>query len=235
MHVSVLIPSRARPALLCQTITGLAQQAADAASIEVLVRCDTDDPQWPEYAAGLDKLQRDGSMPVIRYFVGARHDGWRSNHVFFNELAAAARGQWLFMFNDDACLRTEHWDAQIPQNPAKPCVYAPACWDSRKRRILTWRAGDGRQMSNCFPIMHRDIYRCMGAFARHRHADCYIEWLMAPLGLQRPIGITITHLPTCSVAQGGSKWYREFHQSPTQEALRADEAALRRLLEQCAQ
>lgn len=63
---------------------------------------------------------------------GPRLEGWGSHHVFYDEMAAIARGAWIFVGNDDATFElakhAEPWDLQLARVPTDGVIVQPACY-----------------------------------------------------------------------------------------------------------
>lgn len=192
--ISVLLPSRDRPAQLVSSVQRLVGRAENPSRLEILLRLDLDDE------ASLRAYRRLclAKLAVVRAVVGERYDGWRSNHLYYNALASEATGGWLFLYNDDALMLTKHWDTRLL------AVRKPIAATRMLTRLAgppyRWQAKNGQTMGNCFPAVRRDAYELLGQFSRHRHVDVYWEWLTGPLGLQEPVEIDIFHIPTSSVS-----------------------------------
>lgn len=106
MHtkLSVLIPTRGRLDRLQvlldsyeRTTRGVGQTS------ELVFRVDEDDAPTHHF---LDCHRHN-------FLIGPRHKGYESLPVFFNELAAAAKGDVLMCGNDDMVFQTEHWAPKI--------------------------------------------------------------------------------------------------------------------------
>lgn len=93
---SVLIPSRARLERLRKTVRSV-RETSDAERVEILVRFDDDDLAS---LAGRTELEADG----VRVVVGPRGAGYGDLAVYYRELSALARGAWIWIMNDDACV-----------------------------------------------------------------------------------------------------------------------------------
>lgn len=100
-RISVLVPTRLRPARL-ETLLASYARTATAAS-ELVFRVDDDDT---EAQARL----RQTPWTVL---VGPRLEGYRSLPVFFNEMLQAADGDVLMCGNDDMVFQTEAWDRLV--------------------------------------------------------------------------------------------------------------------------
>ena len=102
--VSVLIPSRERPAMLQDSIMSLGDD------VEILVYVDDDDPQLVAYTT-----VRHPNMTLI---IGKRHT-YHKLHYYYNTLAKLATQDWLMVWNDDAEMLTKDWTKHLhkPINP----------------------------------------------------------------------------------------------------------------------
>jgi hypothetical protein len=117
---SVLIPSRARPEQLKETIASIRDAAQDADAYEILVRIDDDDAA----SAGLpEDLRIYGNVKVM---VGSRCEGYASlNKVFYRELEEIASGSWCWIMNDDAVVIGEDWDSKLAAVPLTGYIVQP--------------------------------------------------------------------------------------------------------------
>lgn len=103
--VSVLVPTRQRPERLRTMIASFEETTRDCAdSAELIFRVDEDD------ATTLRHL-----LAPLRYevIVGPRYDGYASLSTFFNEMAAVATGDVLFLGNDDMVFKTHGWPTKV--------------------------------------------------------------------------------------------------------------------------
>jgi len=165
--VSVLIPSRGRPEMLTDTVASL---LTSGGNIEILIRLDDDD----KAALGpyLAKCQEEGDIEII---TGPRH-GYRNLHLYYNELAAQATGDWLMLWNDDALMETEAWDAKIH-----------ACGGGLKVLNATGNL-------NLFPIFTKKLYELLGHVSLQTHADSWLQVISRMNGIEQPVELSVRHL-----------------------------------------
>ena len=103
--VSVLLPSRRRPALLATCVTSLAATATHPQRVEVLVAADPDDTVTQGFTT---------ATPLsVRVLTTPRRWGRGWLHEYYNWLTGHARGEWVLVFNDDATMQTPGWDQVI--------------------------------------------------------------------------------------------------------------------------
>lgn len=170
--ISVLLPSRGRPKDLEEAIDSLYSHSAYRDGVvEVLVRLDRDDPELDSYT---DLRQ------MAEFVIGERGRGYPDMHVYVNELAALAKGDWLFLFNDDARMRTVDWDRKILEGEwPEICVLRP-------------NQGDA---GNLFPIVSRKFYETLGYFSLSPHNDSWVESISRYLDIEYAIeGMWVDHL-----------------------------------------
>src|SRR4051794_19943625 len=101
--ISVLLPSRGRPASLVKSAMSLLDRATHSDRVEILVAADPDD-------LGTHAVAEDMGLDC---WVAPERFGYGQLQRYFNRLAETAVGDWLFPFNDDAAMTTPGWDVLI--------------------------------------------------------------------------------------------------------------------------
>jgi hypothetical protein len=162
--ISVLVPSRERPELLGRSIDSLGD-----GDFEVLIRVDDDDPRLDGYAR----------FPNVA--VGPRH-GYQGLHHYYNELAGRARGDWLFLWNDDCFMETRDWIRVVRGYEGRMVVLNP---DSNHDN---WEID-----MNVFPIVPRRMVELTGHFSLSRHNDSWVEFVARDAGIMVRAPIRIVH------------------------------------------
>lgn len=158
MLVTVLVPTRNRLELLERSLLSLIEKAdlRLGQQFEIIVRHDDDDQatrRWLENHPDLWTL----------FIHGPRGNGYADLHNMYNEMCMLARGQFLFLWNDDALMITPGWDLEISRhNDGKPCYLRSAINDGRGRD------------NHLFPIVHRSWYDACGHFSESPHNDTYV-------------------------------------------------------------
>ena len=163
--ISVLVPSRERPELLARSVESLGD-----AEIEVLVRVDEDDPRLDGYAARFADL-----------VVGPRH-GYGSLHHYYNELAERARGDWLFIWNDDCVMETRGWLDVVRSYDGQMAVLNPATNHDN------WEID-----MNVFPIFPRRMVELTGHVSLNLHNDSWVEFVGRDAEIMVRVPIKILH------------------------------------------
>jgi len=164
--VSVLLPSRGRPASLAAGTRELLRLASDPGRVEILVAADPD-----EDSAGWD-------LPAqARVWTAPERYGYARLHEYVSRLAAMASGAWLLNWNDDARMLTPGWDAIIrAQEPA-----------------VLWLSANHNPGACMFPAWPAAWSRALGRVSPVPHVDTYLQWLGQELGLLRKIPVRVLH------------------------------------------
>lgn len=161
--ISVLCPTRGRPELLDRSIRSLRENASGP--LEVLLRVDDDDQALPPI--GLEDLLICG--PRV---------GYQRMHEMYGELAFAASGDWLFLWNDDALMLTGCWDDVVAEHDPD-CILNPA-------------TNHGPSLTP-FPIVPAWMVARLGHFALNQHCDSWWEEIGRRLGRLVPIPVEVLH------------------------------------------
>lgn len=139
--VSILCPSRGRPALALKMATTAREKANGP--VEILLYIDADDPCKEEYAQISD----------VRLFVGRKQ---RTVGEAWNYLANRCEGNYLMMGNDDLVFETPGWDSILR---AKTAEYQDGIY------VAWFDDGTGKAKQRCaFPIVSRRWYETLGSF-----------------------------------------------------------------------
>lgn len=145
MKVSMLMPSRQRVGMAIQSIESLGD-----GDFEVLLGVDHDDPSLKEY-----KAIKHPKVKLIEF----DSFGYEKLWVYYNGLAENAKGDWLFLWNDDATMCKPNWIDKITNfNHKKPIVLSPY-----------------HPENNLFPVISRAWYETTGHFALSTHVDSWVQ------------------------------------------------------------
>jgi len=166
--ITALVPSRGRPDGLRESLESLFGRAAEPADVEVLVAVDPDD------VGTYSGFPADGR---VRLTVTPGRYGYRRIHDYYNELAAAASGDWLLIWNDDALMRTPGWDRVIAaQEPA-----------------VLWPLANHHRELCLFPAWPRSWTAATGHVSLCFNADTWMQEVGKQLGCLRKIPVEIFH------------------------------------------
>lgn len=155
--ISILLPTRARPVGLRKAVATLYALAAEPAELELLVAYDDDDKLTQQVVVDAGWRETKG----VSLFSGPRL-GYGAMHEYYGMLASHAKGDLLFVWNDDTEMITKHWDKLLLDGAAaEPFV------QFIRRDIM-------EHADTTFPVIDRRIYNCLGYLAQH----CYVDqWL----------------------------------------------------------
>lgn len=161
--ISVLVPTRKRPARLRRLLDSWAATVGQSNLAELVFRIDTDDA---ESAAVLEGTSH-------RVLAGPRLDGYRSLPLFFEELRAVAQGDLLMCGNDDIVFKTPGWPALVLSEATK---YPDGVFDLG---VKTFNEGHFP-----FSIVSRRAADAMGALQDPRiyWGDVYLRDVMQVFG-----------------------------------------------------
>lgn len=157
MNITLVLPSRNRPAGLLGVITALDALATGNNKITYAVVLDNDDyvtlEQW-------DHWKKSGMLPDgVREFIGARN---KTVNARVNDAVRACPGDLYSQIVDDCFPLTQHWDSIFAAARELPAL----CWQERNDPdnatflIISekWRQQTGRFYPEYFPFWFADTW-----------------------------------------------------------------------------
>lgn len=163
--ISVLCPSRGNPELLARSVQSLRARAW--AEPEILIAADADDAATCRKA-----LELTGRVHI------SERAGYDRLHEYYQALAAVATGDWLLVWNDDAVMMTDGWDARIGELPPEAYVadlaspHSPLC---------------------CFPAVRREAVAALGKFSTaNPHVDTFWGDIAMASGTLRRVDVYVS-------------------------------------------
>ena len=178
--ISVLLPTRNRPALVERTVRSLLNLAQDPKSIEIMVAYDQDDrasqeylssPQWPELVESYEA--KHGELCCEPW-------GYSGLHRYYTVLAQASNGQWLMIWNDDAVMLTQDWDVQVRLNQNFVGMMHMTTENFNKNLTL-------------FPLIPRTWLDLFGSMSLHQCTDSWIQDICREAQAVRAIPVSVFH------------------------------------------
>ena len=173
MKISVLIPSRARPFMLCDTILSLHARASGTQDVTCIVGCDDDDP---DTADAVDLLKARG-LPVVA------HVAPRSSSLggMVNVMSLAYPADVYCSLCDDVQVTTPCWDDVIEETWLKrrDGVW---WWRTKESHYAVvsekWRAAAGRIFTDYFPFWWDDCWLIqLGKYVTGKPQQYIDAWL----------------------------------------------------------
>jgi hypothetical protein len=183
--ISVLLPSRRRPALLASSVASLRGLAADPSGLEILVGADPDDQVTAQAATGLG----------CQCWTAPERYGYGRLHLYYNELAQRARGEWLLTWSDDTTMTDRGWDQQIEDLP--PHVMVADLRNAFSPGLC------------CFPAVRRLAVDAVGCFSLTVHADSFWQWIGEMSGTIAPVSAYVHHARFDLTGQNGDDTWAE--------------------------
>lgn len=173
--ISILLPTRSRVELLHKVIHNLYETCDNEENYEILIKVDDDDIDTVEY---LEEYYKDHEG--IRWIVTSCGRGYPDMHKWINDLCEIAKGQLLFLYNDDCVMETKGWDTKMLKYKNKVAV-------------LKTNTKDQFRESNLFPVLNKKIYDLWGHFSLSPHNDTWVELISRAGKFEIPIDVEITH------------------------------------------
>lgn len=170
VDISLLLPTRGRPHALEKSLSSLWSNSR-LRSYEVLLAIDDDDSATFEILKSLP-----GS--AVRQFVFPRF-GYHRLHEYVNVLCGESKGEWLFLWNDDAIMETSGWDKVIGSFSGRSLLLNPS-------------SNHGPEIC-VFPIVPRVWTEVLGHFSLNSHNDSWMESIAKKLGVMTQVPITVLH------------------------------------------
>ena len=182
--VSVILPTRGRPGPLMQAIDSLVSLAQDPGCMEFLFRVDDDDLPTIDT---LTSFQKSFPQFPVKLVIGPRGNGYHDIWKWDNDLASRATGDWLFIFNDDALMRTEKWDHTLMHlGSAQP-------WPGIQDVCMVIFPTIGRPIAQEFFCVRRRMYDILGHLFLSCHGDNWLYGISHFLGTFLVAGVNIEH------------------------------------------
>ena len=182
--VSVILPTRGRSDPLRAAVDSCVSLIQDKTSIEFLFKVDDDDKETLDT---IRDMERTCPMIPMHTYVSPRGNGYHDIWKWDNELASRARGDWLFLMNDDAVIKTENWDRILQGTlPTRP-------WAGTQDVCLLVAETIGRPFAQEFLFLRRRSYELMGHMFLSPHGDNWLYGVFKFLGAEIHIPMLIDH------------------------------------------
>lgn len=178
IDISVLLPVRARPGPMEQCLRTLIDTANRPGRIEVLIAFDDDDTDTIDYFVDVLAPYLD-SKGVTYSAMQFKRLGYLRLNEYLNKLANHSTGNWIFFWNDDAVMTTNHWDDIIRQ------------YDDR---FALLRAETNHEHPYAiFPILPRKWVEITGNISPHQINDAWTSQIGWMLDIVITIPVMIEH------------------------------------------
>jgi glycosyltransferase involved in cell wall biosynthesis len=158
-YISFLLPIRKRPNSLKKSLESLAKTCNDIKNYEVIVVFDDDDTNTIDEFNSWEKNYNYQKIITKRL-------GYDYLNVYYNMACAAAKGEWLWVWNDDAEMINKDWDLIIKEYDNQFLILNP--FNTREidsKYLLT---------NTLFPILPKKYYELLYHLSPWNHIDTYI-------------------------------------------------------------
>jgi len=153
--ISLFFNTRKRVGMLANLLNSIVNTTADLEQVEILITADNDDEQTVDL---LQQYKSKGIFPNLHLTIG---DKPSNLHTSINRMASNAKGDFLFVLNDDVILRTYGWDKIISES----CDPSEIMYLSTMDTSID-KTKHGRYAS--FPVLTRAAYESLGYFMSER-------------------------------------------------------------------
>lgn len=201
--VSILIPTRGRPQGLVESIASCWNNAAEKHLLEFILKVDEDDDATQ---SAVHQLMAKGLK--IGGGVSPRGRGYPDMPLWVDAMCREAKGDWLFLFNDDAKIVTPGWDQHLLHTPTE------FIWHGIPDICCLAAHTLGRTQSTEFIFLRRKVFELWGHWSLDPHCDNWAYSTLAMVGSAFMCPINIEH------NQGGGN-DKTFQESEAQRAVSA--------------
>lgn len=168
-RISVLLPTRKRPNGLRAAVTTLMDLASRPEQVEYVFATDTDDASVFEILkTNVGSIFAEGQAHEMR----TERLGYHRMHDYYNELAARAKGELLFIWNDDTEMQTKGWDELLL-----------AAIEPKRPLVQFMRRNSYDKADETFPVVDRRIFEAVGHLANHCYVDLWLGRVSAAAGV----------------------------------------------------
>lgn len=178
IDITVMFPTRGRPASLELSLKTLIGNALDVSRLEIMLGIDRDDTETIDHV--LTTIRPWLDTVGCRYtFLQFDRLGYTQLHRYINEMVKHAAGDWFFFYNDDAVMETKHWDQVVMDHGDEFCLIRTETNHDHPYAI--------------FPILPREWIEIVGHFSLHQLNDAWVSQVGWMLDIVKTVPVMITH------------------------------------------
>ncbi len=187
--ISILLPTRGRVKTLQTSIESLLSKAYNYQNIEFLVKIDDDDKPTIEFMEDYSQFLANNKVD-IRLFITPRGNGYGDIHLWLNELAKEAKGDWLMNWSDDCLMQSRSWDYTIEYMEVQGIKVGL----SDGIYVYLFRNPSKDRASNHeFFALRKEVFNLLGHISLSPHADTWIATVMGILERSGKVPIFVEH------------------------------------------
>ena len=177
--ISILIPTRKRFEMFTKSISSLYNNCSSIDNFEVLVATDNDDEETTSKIKDFFTHKTN-----LKYFTYERQYYYGFHH-YINDLYNHAEGEFLFLWGDDAVMKSKDWDLEILNYSDKFCMLSPKVDNMESY----WR-----DQGVLFPIIPKKWVDITGVFSLSPSCDSWADVLSKKLGIFTNLeSVVLTH------------------------------------------
>jgi glycosyltransferase involved in cell wall biosynthesis len=177
--VSILIPTRKRFEMFKKSISSLFENCNNVDNFEVLVATDKDDE---DTTIQIKQFFKDKNN--IKYFTYERQYYYGFHH-YINDLSKKSKGEFLFLWGDDAVMKSRDWDLEILKHSGKFLMLSPKVDNMESY----WR-----DQGVLFPIIPKKWVDLTGVFSLSPSCDSWADVLSKKLNIFSNLeSVVLTH------------------------------------------
>lgn len=165
--VSVLLPTRDRIKGLCTALDSL-HSLAKVKEVEYILKIDDDDKETLEVYNNLK------SVIPIKALISSQGNGYKDYHLWINEMCKMAKGDWLYMFNDDATMTCNNWDVYLYAMDFVPEATWHGCPDVCMLITPTKERPESYEMA----FLRKNVVDILGHYSLNPHCDNWMATVM---------------------------------------------------------
>ena len=178
IDISILLPTRGRTDMLMRSVSSLRDLATNFSTVEVLFGMDNND------LIGLEFFLHNVIPWIEQYNIHHKvvvfePMGYHNLHRYFNGLSEHSHGKWLFLWNDDAVMKTRGWDTYIRAKTG----------EFKLLSVIT----HNEHPYSIFPIVPREWYETLGHVSQHSLNDAWVSNIAYPLDIFERIPVYCDH------------------------------------------
>jgi hypothetical protein len=156
MLVSFLLPTRNRKELCINSIRSIVENVQDKTCFEIIFAFDQDDHE----ADRNEIIQYLHSLEIEYQYILCQRQGYLRLHYYYNEMSKIARGEYTWVWNDDALMETKDWDVYVRHGCM---IYPEAIWDFASSFPML------------FPMIPKRYLDVMHHYSLHPHPDTWVS------------------------------------------------------------
>lgn len=178
--ISVMLPTYGRPSHCIESIKSLIDNCSTIDNFDIVIAYDLEDKH--SYQLIVDAVSDRVSLRGIEF---EKRYGYSELYQYYNAIAlSCSYAEWLFLWNDDAVMKTDGWDEKILLYSGQFLLLAPVPEKAKRNKHST---------ATLFPIFPYKWVEITGRVSAHTANDTWVEKIAAEIGIFRRIDIDIFH------------------------------------------